>query len=71
MVVSHMDLVVRKERNKDLLREAERERLAGAARSSAGAGAGLLRKVAAWFSAPRVSADPFPSPPTLTPATGK
>ena len=70
MYVNQMDVMVRKEQNKDLLREAERERLIGAVRGPSGAGARLLHKVAAWVRAPRVRADSFPALPSLTQATG-
>jgi hypothetical protein len=51
MNVTEMDLIVRKERNNDLLRQAERERLVNQAKPAAGAGARLLAKVAGWFAA--------------------
>ena len=71
MYVNQMDLMVRKERNTDLMREAEHERVIGAARGSASAGTGLLNQVTAWIRAARVSADASPYLPTLTPATGR
>jgi hypothetical protein len=71
MYVSQRDLNVRREQCKDLLREAEQERLAGAIKGPVWIGTGLLRKVVDWFSAPRADVDLAPPPPTLTPAPGK
>jgi hypothetical protein len=68
MYVNQMDLMVRKKRNKDLLRETEHERLAGAVRGSVSAGTGLLDVVAAWVRTSRVSADSSLYLPTLTPS---
>jgi hypothetical protein len=67
MFVNQKDWKVRKEQNKDLLREAERERLAAATSRSAAAGVGLLGKLAEWFRAPRVRARPLLAHPTLKP----
>jgi hypothetical protein len=71
MFSDRMDLMARKEQCKDLLREAERERLADRARVSVSAVAGLVNKIAGWIRAARGSADSSPYLPTLTPATGK
>ena len=71
MFPNQMDLMVRKERNKDLMREAEHERLVGTAGGTVSGGTGLLSKVAAWIRSARVSTDPFLAPPTLTAATGQ
>ena len=68
MYPNQMDLIVRKEQCKDLLHEAEQERLIGASKGPSGAGAGLWQKVVNWFSTSRVGADPFPASPTPTPA---
>jgi hypothetical protein len=71
MFMSQRDFMVRKEQYKDLLREAERERLVSAVRGPSGTSTGLLHKVVEWFSAPRGDADPFPAPPTPSPAPRK
>jgi len=71
MFMSQQDFMVRKEQNKDLLREAERERLVGAVKGPSDTGTRLLHKVVEWFSAPRVGADTFPAPPVPTLAPGQ
>jgi hypothetical protein len=68
MFVTQKDVIVRKEQYRDLLREAERERLVAAVKGPSSTGTGLLHKVIEWFSAPRVGADAFPAPPTPSPA---
>jgi len=71
MYVSQKEIVVRSEQYRDLLREAERERLISAVKTPAGAGTGLLGKVVGWFGAPQVKAEPVSPPPSPAPAPGK